>query len=444
MPTPVLSAAKLHLLDVLGCALAASAVGSGVEGRAVAEEAGSNGRATVVGAPTPRAAAAAALANGMLAHALDFDDTHPGSICHVSTLVAPAALAAAEQVAGTGADLLAALVAGNEVVARVGAPAAGRYMRTGFHPTSVCGIFGAVAAASRARRTGSETCANALGIAGSMASGIFEYLSDGSATKPIHAGWAAQAAVTALDLACAGATGPASVLEGRFGLYASYYGLADLDLDAELRDLGTRWETLEIAYKPYPACHFVHSFLDAIAFALNGSVSPDEVEEVLLSVPEAAVPLVLEPAEAKAAPRTEYEAKFSLPYSVAAMIVDGRVGIDTYVLERLGDERIRNLAAVVRYEVRDFAAGTSFPGAVTIRLRDGRSLEAELLHQRGGRENPMSADDVIAKFRDNASLALDEEPLELLQSAVLMLEEQETLAAFKLLGTASTREAIAA
>ncbi len=445
VPAGVVEAAKLHLLDTLGCAIAASATGCGTEGRVLADQAGSVGEATVVGMASTRAAADAALANGMLSHALDFDDTHPASICHVSAVVVPAALAAAESAGATGTDLTAALIAGNEVVARLGVPGAPLYMRTGFHPTSVFGVFGAVVAAARARGVNAATCLNGLGIAGSMASGILEYLSDGSATKPIHAGWAAKGGIAALDLATAGATGPASVLEGRFGLYASYYGIEHVDLEPQLADLGARWETPEIAFKPYPACHFVHSCLDAAAQALGGPLAPEEVDEVVLGVPEAAVQLVLEPAEAKAVPRTEYEGKFSLPFSVAAMIVEGRVGVDTYARERLEDERIRSVAARVRYEVRDFGTtGASFPGAVSIRLRDGRTLQAELAYQRGGSENPMSADDVIVKFRDNAGLGLNGEAVELLEAAVLKLEELPSLAAIRLLATAATPAAVAA
>lgn len=438
VPLPVVEAAKLHLLDTLGCALAASAVGVGVEGRTVAERARSRGDATVVGSLTPHASGDAALANGMLAHALDFDDTHPASICHISAVVVPAALATAEAAGASGADLLAAIVAGNEIVARVGIPGAALYMRTGFHPTSVFGIFGAVAAAARAGCADAVTCAHGLGIAGSMASGLFEYLADGSATKPIHAGWAAHGGITALQLAAAGATGPASVFEGRFGLYASYYGLADVDLEQQVADLGSRWETPHIAFKPYPACHFIHSCLDAALQALGGPVPPEEVEEVVLGVPQAAVQLVLEPAATKAAPRTEYEGKFSLPFSVAAMIVNGRVGVDTYAPEQLQDARVRTVAARVRYEVRDFATvGASFPGAVTIRLRDGRSVAAEVPYQRGGSENPMSRGDVVGKFRENAGMALDSESLELLEHAVLGLEDEPTVDAFRLLGTAT-------
>lgn len=445
LPLAVVNASKLHLLDVLGCALAASALGSGDEGRLLADDAGASGHATVIGSRSPRPPTDAALANGMLAHALDFDDTHPDSICHISAVVAPAALAEAEAAEASGADLVAALVAGSELVARVGTPAASRYMQTGFHPTSVSGVFGAVAAGARARGAGAAVCRNALGIAGSMASGVFEYLADGSATKPIHTGWAAHAGVTALRLAAAGAEGPGSVLEGRFGFYASYYGLAGVDLEPQLGDLGERWETPRIAYKPYPACHFVHSCIDAAARALGAPVPPEEIEEVVLAVPAAAVPLVLEPADAKVAPRSDYDAKFSLPYSVAAMIVDGRVGVETYAAERLDDERILAVARRVRYEVRDFGTGgTSFPGAVSIRLAGGRTVAAEVPHQRGGSENPMSRGDVVTKFRENAALALDPESVELLERAVLALEDEPTLDAFRVLGRAATPAIVAA
>ena len=254
VPADVAEHAKLHLLDALGCGLAAHATGVAAEGRTTMDELGGEPQATVIGSGRRLPAANAAFANAMLCHGLDFDDTHSDSVSHVTTVVGPAALAAGEQHGASGREVLAAVVAGNEVTCRVGMAASGEFHRRGFHPTAICGIFGGVAAVAAVTRLDPETTASAFGIAGSFAGGLFAYLADGTPTKPMHAAWAAHGAQLAARLAQHGAAGPPSVLEGKFGLYHAFLGAAEgtVDIDAQLADLGSRWETPRIAYKPFP------------------------------------------------------------------------------------------------------------------------------------------------------------------------------------------------
>jgi 2-methylcitrate dehydratase PrpD len=361
----------------------------------------------------------------MLSHGLDFDDTHSDSVSHVSVVVAPAAAAVAEAHGASGRDLLAAVLAANEVVTRIGMAASGAFHERGFHPTAICGIFGATTAAARLGGLDEGRATSALGIAGSMASGLFAYLADGTPTKPIHPAWAAHGAVLAARLAAHGAEGPPSVLEGRFGLYHAFVDQR-IDLEPQLADLGERWETPRIAFKPYPACHFMHGSLGATATL--DPVAPEEIDEVVVTVPAAGVSLVLEPAVAKLAPRTEYEAKFSLQYSTAAMLVHGRVGVSSYTDEAIRDPRVLELARKVRYETKEYETyPAAFPGGVRVRTKDGRTLEADFPYQRGGPENPMTADDVRAKFRENALLALGDDAVAALEDGVLALEEQDEL-----------------
>jgi 2-methylcitrate dehydratase PrpD len=326
--------------------------------------------------------------------------------------------------------------------------ASGLFHKRGFHPTAVCGVFGATAAAARLDGLDPGRTTSALGIAGSLASGVFAYLDDGTPTKPIHPGWAAHGGLLAARLAAHGADGPPGVLEGRFGLYHAFLGAGkgEIDIDGQLDDLGGRWETPRIAYKPYPACHFMHGAVGAKAELASGGISAEDVEEVVVTIPPAGVDLVLEPSAAKIAPRTPYEAKFSLQYSAAAMLVHGRCGVTTYVPEAIHDERVLDLARRVRYEVKDYATyPAAFPGGVRITTRDGRTVEADLDHQRGGPENPMTPDEVREKFRENASLALDPEAAGALEEAVLSLEEQDDLlAALAPLAAAGVAEGAAA
>jgi 2-methylcitrate dehydratase PrpD len=440
LPEPVVQRAKLHILDAIGCGLAAAAARTATEGREVAAMDGGTPESTVIGLAARLPAAAAAMANGMLCHGLDYDDTFAATGTHISTVAVPATLAVAELMGASGEAALGAFVAAAEIVIALGLAAPFAMHRRGFHATSVYGVFGAAAATARLRGLDAPQTISALGIAGSLASGIFEYLADGSPTKPIHAGWAAQAGVKAALLAERGASGPATVFEGRFGIFATYADLKETPLDESLGRLGQVWHTPAIAFKPYPACHFMHGSLDAARQALGDRrLDPGEVDSILASVAKDAVPFVLEPQHDKQAPRTKYDAKFSLPFSVAAMLMDGEVGVGTYVAERLRDPWLLELAAKVRYEVKPYPSSTdAFPGGIRIELVGGQALEADVPQQRGGPANPLSEVDIREKFRSNARLALTPEDTDRLEARLLSLESVADLSeALAPLATAS-------
>jgi 2-methylcitrate dehydratase PrpD len=446
IPEEVVEAAKLHILDTIGCGLAAHALDAAPAAREAMTEPGISGPATVIGVTGGLPAADAALVNGVACHALDFDDTHTGAIAHVSVVVAPATLAAAQSERASGADVLAAAVAGNEIVTRLGMAVGSAFHARGFHPTSVCGVFGATAAVARVRGLDAEAAVNALGIAGSMASGLMEYLADGSSTKQLHPGWAAHAGIIASRLAAHGGTGPSSIIEGRFGLYRAFIGRDDVDIATQLADLGERWETPRIAFKPYPACHYVHASVDATAEAIAETpIRIEDIEEIVALSTEAGVSLVLEPLADKHRPRTAYEAKFSLPYSIASLLVRGKVDVSTYTEAAISEQDVLELASKVRYEIKGYDTfPQALPGGVRIRLRDGRTLEADLPYQRGGPDNPMTAGQVREKFRANAALALADSDVEMLEEAVMTLERRDNLQALEVLSRAALRQGVAA
>ncbi len=433
VPDAVREDAKLHVLDTVGCGLAAHATGVAHEGRSTMSDLGGVPQATVIGLDARLPAANAAFANAMLCHGLDFDDTHSDSVSHVSTVIAPAALAAAEEVGASGRDALAAILAGNEITCRIGMAAPGAFHARGFHPTAICGIFGGVAAVGRLAGLDADVTTSALGIAGSFAGGLFAYLAEGTPTKPMHPAWAAHGAHLAARLATHGAAGPGSVLEGKFGLYHAFLAAEDgeIDIAGQLADLGSRWETPRIAYKPFPVCHFMHGSLGAAAQGAAGrTFAPDEIEDVLVTIPEAGVSLVLEPAPEKRAPRSEYEGKFSLPYSVASLLVRGHVAVGDFTDEAIAEPAVLAVAAKVRYETRDYPTyPQAFPGGVQVRLADGTSFEDDFPHQKGGPENPLSPDEVREKFRENASLALEDAAVQRLEQALLSLDEQDDVTA---------------
>jgi 2-methylcitrate dehydratase PrpD len=393
-------------MDTVGCGLAAVGTGAAAHAGAVAAAQGGEPEASLLGEAVRLPPASAALANGTRCHALDFDDTHEAGICHASTVVVPAALAMGEACGASGRELLAAYLVGTEVALRIAVASSDGLYARGFHPTGVCGAFGAAAAAARLRGLGAREAAHALGVVGSFASGLFEYLSDGSATKPLHAGWAAQAGVHAALLAEAGATGPATVLEGRFGLLASHTGSADA-AETMATGLGESWELDNVVVKPYPACHFAHSSTWAAAeLCEERGLEPDDIATIVARIPAEGEPLVLDPLEAKRAPRTPYDAKFSLPFTIAHRLVHGRLEVASFSEDSIRDPAVLELARRVSYEPLSERAPSRFAGGVSITTRGGKELDLFLDHAPGSPANRLGEDWLLAKFRANAELAL--------------------------------------
>lgn len=249
-----------------------------------------------------------------------------------------------------------------------------------------------------------------------------EFLEDGSWVKRLHPGWAGHAGALAATLARGGFTGPATVFGGRFGFYATFLGKAADTTPFET--LGRQWETLRVAFKPYPCCHYNHAYLDcALELRAAHAIAAEAIDSIECRVPAGEVPIVCEPADTKARPRTIYEAQFSLPFSVAAVFVDGHVGIDTYTAARLADPGILGLAARVRYAIdADARFPASFPGWVRVRLRDGRIVEAR------SEARPLPREAILQKFRANAARALPPSRVDELEAAVLELEQLPSLA----------------
>ena len=423
LPREVVNAAKRHVLDALGVALAAADAGVGspvVE--SVRAWAGAR-EASVVGydfgAPAPHAA----LANGTLTHALDFDDTHAESIVHPSSFVVPAALAVGEESEVDGKMFLAACVAGYEVSTRIGSAAPGRFQARGSHTTGVCGTFGAAAVAGVLWGLTQAELTHALGIAGSQSSGLIAFLADGSETKRFHAGWAAQGGILAADLARRGFTGPSTVFEGPHGLFDAMLAGETHDAGRLVRELGSEWETTRISIKPYPACQYAHAFMEA---STRLGVRSGDIDEITCQISPAGVDIVCEPRAERLRPASMYAAQFSLPFAVASAVVGGREGLDLFGEEARSDKRVLALAERVRYEV-DGALPT-FGGRVTIVLRDGRAREAEELVARGHPDRPMSDDEVTAKFIANARRRLDNGASQKALDVVWRLEEVDSIA----------------
>ncbi len=412
LPPVAVECARRHLLDTFGVAIrgqrheiAASSL------RAMATIDGAAGGIPVWGTDRRLAAGYAALVNGIAAHVLDFDDTHTDSIVHGSAIIAPVVVALGQRRDASGEDLIAAFVAGWEVAARVGLAAKGTFHQRGFHTTSIAGVFGAVAAASHLLGLSPAATAQAIGLAGSQASGINEYLSDSSSAKSLHVGWSAHAGMLAASLAQSGMTGPASVFEGRDGLLRTHGIREQVDPAALAADLGTRWEVSRISIKPYPCCHFAHAFIDCVGGLAARGVAPSDIASIECVVPEIERPLICEPFGEKLRPASPYAAKFSLPFLVASRIVEGSIGHRTFEMPNLKRADILDLAARVSYRIAapgETPFPRTFPGWVEARLVDGRTIVERMDVNAGHPDNPLAREQVEAKFLDNAGEALGE------------------------------------
>jgi len=409
VPRPVVEQATLLALDTLGNGLAAAGDDFGRAALDVAERLGGAPESALLGRATRVAAANAVLANATLAHGLDFDDTREDAIVHTGCVAVTTALAVGEAVGASGRAMLEALIAGVEVMCRVGLAVPGALHARHFHPTAIAGGFGAVAAAGRLQRLSDAQLAHAFGIVGSQASGIIEYLADGSWTKRMHPGWAAHAGVVATLLARGGFTGPASVLEGEHGLYAAFAGGHDAArLDGLLGTFGTTWELAELTLKPYPCGSIAQPYMDCAArLRARDGISADAITAIRCRTSPGPVPRLWEPLAAKHTPPNGYAAKFSLPYLIAVILVKGRAGLAEFTDAAVRDRDVLRLASRVTYELDptiDYPR--QFVGDVEVTLADGRRLRERQDRPRGGPDAPLTRAEIEAKFRGNAGIAL--------------------------------------
>jgi 2-methylcitrate dehydratase PrpD len=436
VPEDVSLRARHLMLDAIGCALAAR--------REDFAERFERAAHALPGADVPEACTAGAmgfarrlplrdatLLNGILAHGLDYDDTHMAGVLHLSVSVLPALYNMAARRRASGADLLAAYIAGLESGARIASVVKSGFHGQGFHPTAVVGVFASALAVGRLVGLDAPGLVDAQGIALSMASGSLQFIEDGSWTKRIHPGWAAQSGITAALFAQQGIPAPHAPYTGRYGLYRSYLdtgrqaavdlalGTAHLDADGR----ATAWELENIAVKPFPMCHFVHASADAAIALHRQGLDIDQVLGVEVAVPAGVVQAVCEPLAAKRRPTSDYDAKFSLPYAVASGLARGRLGLAELDPAAFADPALRALMDRVHY-VEDPAS--TFPrhytGEVRLRMRDGSVRTHREPVNRGHAERPLTNAEVREKYLDNATRHFPLAHAEAVRDQVLALD----------------------
>lgn len=421
IPNDVLERGLIHILDGLGIAVASTTFPFAGPTLAGVAALSSGGTGTIIGSATGAAPRDAAMANGVLIHGLDYDDTHLQAIVHATAAVLPAALAVAEATGASGQEFLSAFCIGMEASIRLGAAVKGGFHHTGFHATGVIAHFSSALAAGRLNGVTAEDHVNALGIAASTASGIQVFLEEGAWTKRLHPGWAAAGGMTAAALAQAGFRGPSRPLEGKFGLFETHLHswAADVDTNFLTDGLGSRWMMKDTALKPYPVCHFIHGAADA-ALELHGEIAGSEIVSVDILLPQDTLKIVAEPIDAKRNPANEYDAKFSAPFVIASTLLHGRFGLAHLSDTALADAGIRAVMAKCSCEADpDSLFPEYFSGGVVVRLADGRRLSRHVPINSGAGTRQMTLEETTEKFLQNTGLAMDDDRALDIRRAVL-------------------------
>lgn len=406
----VFDRARYLLLDYLGVAIRGSCAESSAPVYRMIERTAAPGSATVIGKSIRTLPGYAALANGTAAHAIELDDTHNAGSIHLGVVMFSTALALAETLPDLQPDqFFTAVTAGYEAAARIAmAVQPKEHYLLGFHPTATCGVFGAAVTASKLLGLHASQMLSAVGIAGSMAAGSLEFLSDGAWTKRLHPGLAAQNGIQAVLLAAEGFRGPSRILEGRDGFLRGYSRQPLPDLLTS--DLGASFEILRTSVKPHACCRYMQGPIDAIlALVHENDIRPEQVRQIEVAVLEAGWPLVVEPRAQKYDPRSIVEAQFSMPYGAAVAVIDRAAGLDQFSEVRLQSNDVRKfLGKVVMIKhiniERNFPE--EWPAIAMIYLADGRRFEKMIRHPKGDPQNPLSWPELITKFRGLAGAVL--------------------------------------
>lgn len=404
IPDRVQAIATRHLLDGVGNAIAARRLGHGAAAWSVAHALGGPAQARPLTGRQGISAPAATLATGVLLHVLDFDDTHSLGLVHATAASLPATFSVGQEVRATGAEILTAAVVGLETVCRLGAASPHGFHARGLHATAVCGTLSSALVAGRLAALPLPQLVDALGIAGSASGGLLEFLHTGADTKSLHPGMAGMNGVLAARLAAAGASGPESVIEGNRGIYRAL-SAHTAEPEAVTHELGERWETEHISIKPYPSCQLMHATLDAVASASRAAVSPvalHQISAVQVHVHPDSISIVCGPQAGTTAPLSSYAAKFDLPWSVAALLADGTVTIETYTDDSISRPEVAALAGRVRVvPMSTGGPAADAPGRAVVHLTDGNAVIGEVPGSRGTRASPLSDDEVLTKFVSN-------------------------------------------
>lgn len=412
----VLDRARYFLLDYLAVAVRGAMEESAKAVQRMVVKTGAAGHSTILGANIRTSPGLAALANGTSSHGIEQDDTHSGGSIHLGTTMYSAAFALAEAnpAIPTG-DFLAAVVAGFEASARIAMAVQPReHYALGFHPTQTCGVFGAAVTACKLLDLSAEQTRHAVGIAGSMAAGSMEFLAEGAWTKRIHPGLAAQNGIQAAMLAAEGFRGPRKPLEGRDGFL---HGYSRQPIPEHLTaGLGKSFEIMRTAVKPHACCRYMQGPIDAIlALTHEHQITPSQIDKIETAVLQAGWNIVCDPPEKKYQPACVVDAQFSMPFGAAVAVVCGAAGLDQFTMEQIQDPAVQDVMrkVVLTHDTEiEKTFPREWPASVVIQLKSGQRLEKFIRYPKGDPENPLTWDEMAAKFRALAGRVLSRERCE--------------------------------
>jgi len=428
IPKEAVGIARNAILDWVGVAIAGSnePVTRILAGQV--KRMGAIGEAGVIGKAFRTSSDLAAWVNGTASHALDYDDTiaeAAGYNFHPTVPILSAVLALGEKVGASGKDILTAYVVGIEVESRVGA-ATGRYTsEMGWHLTSVLGTIGAVAASARVLKLNVGQVRMALGIASSLAGGLLQNF--GTMTKPLHAGNPAKNGVVAATLAQDGFTANESMMEGNFAFCSMFSGGKVSGLENKEQDLGKTWHIVSpgIALKAYPCCRSTHSSIDACLYLRN--VLGADVGQVVKIICRTS-PHHLNLARFHR-PKSAYEGKFSIPYCIATALLRGKVLLEDFTEERVADPEAQALLSRVDYRhPEEYRRNPmSLAQEVVVQLGNGAEYSCKVDAPKGDPQNPMTDEELSAKFIDCARLSLPQVEIEKVLERVTHLESLDNI-----------------
>ena len=412
LPSATRDLAVLRLLDTTGLLLGASGAPAAAMIRARATASAGGGRSSMVGHSRTVPAGAAALAHGVIAHCLDYDDTLPDSVVHPGSVVVPTALAVGEETGASGRDILTAIAAGYEICARLARVGGTGFHAHGFHASGIFAPISAAYTAGRLLRLSPDAMSAAAGLAASMSGGLLAFIEDGSWSKWLHLGWGAHGGILAAQLAADGFRGPQGALDGRHNLFAAFLSGAPSDPSTAVKDLGTNWAGDAARFKYYPCAHVIQPYIDlALDLRRAHAIDAAHVTAVHCTVAPWAVPIVCEPAAAKLQPRSVVDAIASLRFNVAAALVDGRVGLDILDEPTWQRHDIIELARRTGYTIDPALVG--FAGKIEIELANGSRHAAQ-----ADGAAPPDAERLRTKFRALAARALAETKIAALEQAI--------------------------
>lgn len=398
-PSAVADVCRRLIFDIIGLSIAARHTDYV---RAALASAVDEGSCTAYGHDRGLGLYDAALVNGTAAHGEDYDDTFEGGPIHAGAVIVSAVLAIAEKRGLDGKAVMRGIAVGSELMCRMSLVAPQATHKAGFHPTAIFGAPAAAAAVGAALGLDAATIGRALGISGSLASGIIEYLADGSSTKRLHAGAAAQAGLRAALLAEGGFTGPITVFDGSHGFYKAFAPSKTPDFAPLLDGLGKTWILETLAFKPYACGTMTQPFIDCAKKLAAAGVLPADIVSITCKVGEGTVHRLWEPLAEKHRPPNGYAGKFSTPFCMAVGFLDGEAGLGQFTNERVKDPDVRALAARISYEIDpNDPYPKNFTGHLKATLKDGTVHEFKQPYMRGGAHEPLPDAELASKFEAN-------------------------------------------